>query len=196
MRQLCSYKLPGSTQWAVIHFIVIETISWYLQHLGNFLQFGKWELLKGQKKSYEYLCHLWSYCVKKTFFKAPTPQAYILPNSHLSSSLQSCVPKLNPIFIPLPSSPCLCHTRVGREAKWLFANVSAGFAAVPKFVSKAEKRRTQLHACSLQGHQRAEQGEHSFFLTILMSSLPGAVGLQFQWPTGVMEGEGPTAMDF
>ena len=41
MRQLCSYKLPGSTQWAVILFIVIETISWYLQHLGNFLQLGK-----------------------------------------------------------------------------------------------------------------------------------------------------------
>lgn len=89
---------------------------------------------------------------RRHFLKDPTPHAYILPNSHLSSNLQSCVLKLNLIIVPLLSSPCLRHTRVGSEAKWLFANVSAGFAAVPKFVSKAEKGRTQLHVSSVQGH--------------------------------------------
>ena len=109
-------------------------------------------MLKGQKKSYNTFVICEAIVSRRHFLKDPTPHAYILPNSHLSSNLQSCVLKLNLIIVSLLSSPCLRHTRVGSEAKWLFANVSAGFAAVPKFVSKAEKGRTQLHVSSVQGH--------------------------------------------
>ena len=113
-------------------------------------------------------------CWEGIFLKGPTSHPCILLNSHLPSNLQSRVPKLNLLITPLLSSPRLCHTRVGSEVRWLFENISASFAAVPKFVLKAEKERTHLHICCGQEQQRAVQGEHLFLLTNPVSSLLGA----------------------
>lgn len=112
-------------------------------------------------------------CWEGIVLKGPTSHPCILLNSHLPSDIQSCIPKLNLIITPLLSSPCLCHTRMGSEARWLFENVSAGFAAVPKFVLKPEKERTHLHVCCGQEQQWEVQGEHLFLLTNPVSSLLG-----------------------
>lgn len=114
MRQLCSYKLLGSTQWAVICFIVIETISWHVQHFSNLLQFGKWEFLKRLKRRDECLCYsLWSFCIKKAFLKGPNPPAQILPNS--------CFTLKCPVLLSQIQSdkrPLLCHLHVYTTPWW------------------------------------------------------------------------------
>lgn len=104
------------------------------RHRNNILapsahQFGKWESPRDSKEEmWVSLSASWSYRVKKAFLKGPHTHAQILPSTHLPSNVSFCFPEMILIIASPLSSPCLCHTRVGGEARWLFESVSAWLA--------------------------------------------------------------------